>query len=379
MDEKNIDVLKLHKKSDKKFSLILAKPKNRTDISDETWNISKKIVVKKFSDGFLPLYLLDSYKNVALEKLTVNNPSAKPVNAITTLSNELCKILGALCADGHISTKSKPEYLIQIVDADFEALNAFDKWIEKVFGISYKIKKEYSTNSWRIDINNKVIARYFVHIFKFPTGRKSHFIQMPEEIKKSNLSNQKAFLTGIMTFDGAVNLNKNIELITRSRRLHDDVITVLDKLKMNYKNGCRDKNGFWRFHIHKPTKTELRKWLSLFENRTEKRKKIFENINGFNKIPNSEEDVIRTFNKIFPRKNRSLTSLVEFYSCVKELKMASINEIAEKLSVDPDTIRKYRAILKDCGIIYERNINNDNSKIEVIFNDNIDSWKIPKR
>lgn len=219
------DLNKLHRDSDKRLSLILAKPKNKADVLNSVWKKSEMIVVNRFRNEYIPLYFVNS-GNINIEKLVVNNTCGRPINCVTELTEDFAKIIGAMCADGHITTKSNADYIIQLTDYDELAVLAFQKWIENVFGKKYKVKKDRKTNSWRININSKTIGRYLVDIIVFPTGKKSCTIRAPRIIMEGKLNIQKAFVLGALTFDGGVNITGNIEFLTRSENFYNDMVNI---------------------------------------------------------------------------------------------------------------------------------------------------------
>jgi hypothetical protein len=369
---------KLHKNSDRKFSLILAKPKNKADVPKNLWEKSKRIVVNRFREEYVPLYLLNSYK-IKIDKLVVNNTYGRPIKFVTELTEDFAKIIGAICSDGHITTKSKADYIIQLVDSDKTAVIAFQKWIENIFGRKYTVNKDYTSNSWRIDINNKIIGRYLVDVIGLPTNKKSDTVRSPKVIMRSTSDIQKAFCVGALTFDGGIDISGNIEFLTRSKQFYLDIVRILKRLNIDaYYKKTSDKNGFWRFHLCRSS-PEYKKWLQLFEKGTEKWEKIKENVNGFKKIPTSENEVLETFSRVFPSKNRSFVNISDFFNCLKKAGNCNIEELTKKLNIDKTTTNKYRKVLKDCNIIREEHIEGKKYKIEICFNKNIHEWRIPKR
>lgn len=372
------DLHKLHKNSDKRFSLILAKPKNKADIPDNIWEKSEKIVVNRFRREYVPLYLIKSC-DIKIDKLVVNNTCGRPINYVMELTEDFAKIIGAICADGHITTKSKPEYIVQLSDFDKTAVLAFQRWVENTFGKTHRVKKEYTANSWRIDISSKIIGRYLVDIIGLPTGKKSGTIEAPKVVMENNPNIQKAFVIGALTFDGGIDITGNIEFLTCSEHFYKDIVKILENLGVGaHFRETSDQNGFWRFHVRR-SHPEYVNWLQFFENGTEKWEKIRENVNGFKKIPISGNEVLEIFDKIFPSKNRNLVSISDFFDYVKKVGICSIYELAEKLNIDKSTTNKYRKVLKDCNIVREKWVKGKKYKIEISFNENISEWKVSKR
>jgi hypothetical protein len=358
---------------DKKHSLILGKPIG--EINHDIIEQSKSIVIRKYQGQFFPLKMLCNYE---IESYAANNTSARIVKLPKNINAELCKIWGALAADGHITTKSKAEYIIQITDCDLGAINAFQQWFENCFGIKPQIYRYKKCNAWRICVSNKIVGRYLVKILGFPTNKKSNTIRAPDflddEIKK------KSFLIGVLTFDAGVNLSDSIEFSVKNEGLLKDVVFFLKELNIKFTcRGKADKNGFWRLHTWNLTKEELIRWSELFEKGSEKYQKIIDIVCGYKKEPTCLSEAIMVLDKTFPKKNASLTSLKEIFCYIKEHKVVCINELCESLKIEKETTIKYRKILKRCNIIKEEAIKNKKSKIRIIYNDIISSWIIPWR
>ncbi|MFA5888182.1 MAG: hypothetical protein WC852_05740, partial [Candidatus Nanoarchaeia archaeon] len=352
---------------DKKHSLILGKPIG--EINPEIIEQSKGIVIRKYRGQFFPLRMLCNYE---IESYAANNTAARIVKLPKNIDADLCKIWGALTADGHITTKSKAEYIIQITECDLKAINAFQQWFENCFGIKPNVYRYKKCNAWRICVSNKIVGRYLVKILGFPTNKKSNTIRAPDfldnEIKK------KSFLIGVLTFDAGVNLSDSIEFSVKNEGLLKDVVFLLKELNIKFTyNGKADKNGFWRLHTWNLTREELKKWSELFENGSEKHQKILDILYGYKKEPNCLSEAIFALDKTFPKKNASITSLKDIFNYIKEHKIVCINELCESLKIEKETTIKYRKILKRCNIIKEEAIKDKNSKIRIVYNNTISS------
>lgn len=243
--------------------------------------------------------------NKRIELLKVNAPKSKPVKNIRSLNEALCKIAGAIVADGNFTHRvcvdarsldelidvinklkcilpnqkfsikrtstnkfrvvftiapetkdvfkilknsesiivwNKPQ--INITDQDLNALRLLKNNLTKCFGIDVKIRRVNGKNAWKISFENKVIMRFFTKFLKIPIGDKTNCACEPEIIRKSDIKFRMAFVKGVMTFDGSVNKVDATELLVKSKTLRDNVEEIV--LQMGFKvskTGTPDKKG----------------------------------------------------------------------------------------------------------------------------------------
>lgn len=240
---KRIDLFKLHDSKDGSKSLIVAKGKMlRNEIKNIISEIEKtgmkktelvKLLMKKMKISIVtaerlvyldrecesikrkwfPLIFIreiislihsDKYFKIQdkIDLLRIGNSSSKPIKPPKRLSKTLCKIAGAHAADGTLFQKDRCGIYISIVDQHKESVQAFIDWIYVSFGLRFQIKKsKNSKNMWYVSFHNKIIGRYLMNIFDFPSGNKTYSVRIPSIIRDSDNENKKAFVIGYLTFE----------------------------------------------------------------------------------------------------------------------------------------------------------------------------------
>jgi hypothetical protein len=145
----------------------------------------------------------------AIEELTYGAGNThKIVKAPKFLTKNLCKIAGAIIADGHlikhIKKSGSPSYLISIDDEFKDNLDRFCEWMKEEFGTIMQPKYSRKNNYWRVDFGNKIIYRYLNKLLEVPIGKKHEIVKTPSLIKFADLSLKISFLNGLFLFDGGI-------------------------------------------------------------------------------------------------------------------------------------------------------------------------------
>lgn len=301
-----------------------------------------------------------------IKLLKLNNAASKPIKAILTLNETLCKISGAHAADGNLalqlrfSSKNKQklhrvltsaiaclkrqtkiswdksrrywvfqlnlnpsehkllresldiekeiyvslDYKITIRDEYKNSIQIFCNWIKEAFGLSLTPKHCKGKNEWHVIFKNKMVARYFLVFLEFPYSKKSSIVNEPLIIRQSKSDFRKAFAKGVMMFDGSVNLQGQVILMLNSKCLLDSVFNIIttEIPKSCFEYGT-NKRGEHFFRSIKPDKNLGNKLLDYFENDTEKWLRLYGIVNGFGSKVANFEDAINTFNN-FDRKSK---------------------------------------------------------------------------
>jgi len=351
----------------------------------------KRVLTPHKSKGFFPLSRLKKMKNKQkyriiknIDRGVVNNSCGVIVKLPRKLSINLCKIAGALCADGHISRSKKLNkcgYIIELDDKDKNAVEKFGGWTFGEFGYRVKIAK-YESNAWSINFGNKIIGRFLHKILGLQIGEKSAKVTIPKIIKRAGKKYVRAFWLGVLTFDGGVDLSGAIELLVRSKPMIKSFsqFAKSEGLSITTHNSP-DKNGFWRIHISKPSEKDLKKWIKLFEKDSRAWKRVYYMLGEFDGKTTTEETAVKSLYELYPAHNVSKTSIINVFYKIKELKRATNNEIAFSLGIDSDTLRKYRNLLNKANIIRVmeiKKVGSSGHKMIIEYNEDIQTWKIPR-
>ena len=233
---------------------------------------------------YIPLYILKELEELSNIKFQQHvkdlkygtGATKRKTKAVQSLSEEFAAIIGAFIADGHLKERivfwnnRKAIHYELVFREEYESnMRALAKWLNKIFEINIKPKKE--KNHYSIYISNKIIFRYFTNIFGFKSGRKTETVEIPEIFYKSSDKIKKAVAKGILMFDGSVSRKIGyIELYSKSRNLIIGISKLMKELNVNpgYISLNPDKYGRCRIIIRK--KEELNKSLEFFEPETEK-------------------------------------------------------------------------------------------------------------
>lgn len=237
----------------------------------------------------------------------------KTVKAPKTVTKNLCKICGAVVADGHLRhSKYKNgmyDHSIVVRDQFEDNLALLAAWLREEFDIITTPRFLKDQNLWYIDFSNKIIFRYLNFIFKIPHGKKSDIVQMPEIISMCSPDYQRAFMTGVFMFDGGIDHRTGyFDLSTKSRQLQKDTENVLKifGIEPDYIGKDIDKySGVFELRIRKASK--LMKLFELFvEPDTTKWRQLAAHVHGFDDFK-TLSDAIAQLSTIYPRVRDGIT------------------------------------------------------------------------
>lgn len=143
-----------------------------------------------------------------------------------SLTENLCKIAGAIVADGYLGcqiskTNNRQRYVITVDDQYKDNMKKFCKWIYEEFRLKLKLKYNEPNNYWRVDFCDKIVHRVLNRIFAIPSGRKDFKIELPPIIE-NNFAFTMAFLKGYMLFECGVGIKKLYwNISTKSTRMFE--------------------------------------------------------------------------------------------------------------------------------------------------------------
>lgn len=149
-----------------------------------------------------------------------------------TLTNELSFFAAAIIGDGHLK-KSKEQISIEL--SNKKLLQNIQKTCKKLFNRNFNIlpvkPRKDKKPTWHILIDSKAIYNLLNQVFEVPIGKKSHIINIPKVIIKSNKSVKSAFLRGIIATKCGKRQGKNrYGLSTASPQLWLDLIALFQEL-----------------------------------------------------------------------------------------------------------------------------------------------------
>ena len=294
-----------------KSTIVMGTKKELTRYFQNKFNISRSV-----SERFVflmkewhPLILMKelttltntSYLEIQeyIDFLKLNQPPVKIYRAVKELSKDLCKIAGAHAADGTMNKN-----FFSITDGYKSDILAFNKWLKNTFGVEYDMKK-ISDNEWGINFHSSVICTYLREIFNFPSGIKVYGVSEPQIIKNAPINFRKNFALGALTFEAGVGMRNQVELCVFSKAFRDSIAEILSLLKIKFTNMENQSNGYWRLWSNKLSREDAKKWMELFEPKTEKWFKLNDYLCGFQGKVNSFEEASEILNKVYPSKEAS--------------------------------------------------------------------------
>ncbi|MDI6825854.1 MAG: hypothetical protein QMD36_01510 [Candidatus Aenigmarchaeota archaeon] len=146
----------------------------------------------------------------------------------------ICKLCGALAADGTIYKQNKfwnnypvSSYYFEITDEWYDNVLLVSEWVFKLLGRKGSIKPH--KGGFRFRIGSRILVEYLVSLGQ-PYGKKSETVFIPNKIFMMGNDFLLAYITGVLMFDGTVKLDGTIEFSTISKKLRDQIVAVL---KMN--------------------------------------------------------------------------------------------------------------------------------------------------
>ena len=368
---------------------------NKFNISHSTSN--RFIFLKK---EWHPLFLIKEVANLVniphlkiqenIDFLKMNKPPIKVYKAIKELTKDLCKIAGAHTADGTLH-----ENFFRINDGYRSNLFAFNSWIKNVFRIEYPVKK-ISEKEWCIEFHSGIISAYLRKIFGFPSGMKQYNVSEPEIIRNASLDFRKSFALGALTFEAGISMKSQIELCVSSKAFRDSIAEILNLLDIKFTKMQNKSRKYWRLWSNKLSKEEAKKWIGLFEPKTEKWFKLNDYIYGYKGKVNSFEEAVGKLDNIYPLKSSSKISFKDVLFAIKALNETYRYELASYLCKNKNlnsyggkwahSLFPYLNVLKRANIIYVKRKKFGKKKSfgsiirEVyIYNPKIAEWKIPNR
>ncbi|MGD9275541.1 MAG: hypothetical protein PVJ67_00025 [Candidatus Pacearchaeota archaeon] len=233
---------------------------------------------------YIPLYVLceleklskaDFRKHIkSLEYGT--GDSKRKAKAVYNSNEDFASFVGAFIADGHLrfrETKRGKRYEFVFREEYYSNVSALAKWINNVFNINVKPKKE--KNHYSIYISNKIIFRYFTNIFGFSPGRKTETVRIPGIIRESSKKIKIAVIKGILMFDGSV-LRKTgqIDLLSRSKDLILDSSKIIKDLGIGLSHVSKKPDNYKRYRLTIGRQAEIKKAIIFFEKGTRKYRRL---------------------------------------------------------------------------------------------------------
>ncbi len=355
------------------------------------------VLQKLLARSSKPQFLYRKIKENILT-LKVNSASAKPVNAVSVLSKDLAKIVGAFAADGSLSVqfilaaskrqpleklqsdiggiisstkiqrssarkqyylaiqlnkhsknvfnhletfknrnlRTQTHYVIELTEEYEDSVRAFTKWIENVFEIRPSfLNIKRGKRAWRVIFSNKILARYLSEFFGMKSGQKTYDVVEPERIKVSTLDMRRSFARGVLMFDGCVTKGGKIAFSSKSKDLASAIDEIWTKDRIAHGVLSMNKRSEYTISTIIPNRTE--NLLNYFEPSTQKWK-LLRWING--------DKVVKPIIK-----EGGVLSAGKILLLLKEIRSCDIHFLERYFGRSYTSIRYYLNILENHGYI----------------------------
>ena len=269
-------------------------------------------------------------------------------------------------------------YKLEFIDSSKSSIEYLKKIIFNLFGYQIKIKpKPGEGGGYYILFSNKIMGRYLKNIFDFPLGKKSDVVDAPGLIKKAPFAIQKAFIRGLIQFDGSVKRKGTIAFSTNSEKLLNFFLNILKKDRIRGTVWVRKRRKKELGFESSPTK----QWLSYFIEGTLKYQRLYEYIYGFKEMVGSEKKAIKIFDKAFPPSSRSTLAFAELIKKASKLGEFTNYQILNKLNVNYRTLLFMLRILEKARIIKVNRVKMleriEGKRDKITFNSEIKEWRVP--
>lgn len=267
-------------------------------------------------------------------------------------------------------------YKLEFIDFNKSSMDYLKKIIFTLFSYSIKIKSKEIGQGYYVNFSNKVIGRYLKNIFNFPVGKKSDIVDAPKLIKKAPFNIQKAFVRGLIQFDGSVRMNGAIALSTNSKQLLSFFLNIVKRDKLRgivwKRKGRENELGF--------ESRPVKKWLTYFIKGTSKYQRLYEHIYGFTERVESMEKAAKIFDKSFFLNHKSTFSFSTLIETLSRLRELTRYQILDKFETNYRTILITIKILEKAKIVkidrvkmFERFKGRSD---KITFNPNIKEWRV---
>lgn len=273
-------------------------------------------------------------------------------------------------------------YKLEFVDSSKESMEYLRGLLFKLFGYRIKIKSIRTAKGYYAVFSNKVIGRYIKNIFGFPLGKKSNIVDAPNLIKKAPFIIRKAFVRGVIQFDGSVGMKGKVKFSTNSKKLLSFFLKVIKRENIRGR-AWRRKDRKQEFGFESPS---TKQWLTYFIKGTSKHQRLYEHIYGFRGKANSIEQAIKIFEKALPLTSRSFLTFPKLIKTASKLKEFTRYQILNELKKDY-AARDYKSLSTKLDILEKASIIKVNpvkmtdrferKSDKIAFNNKVREWDLP--
>ncbi len=352
----------------------------------------EKSTIKKFiySKEYYPIYLIaelisqlpERKKNKFISEFNESielmkfGVSKTWVKIPKKLSSELAWLCGAIAADGWISRDRFGKERVGIVDQNKNTVLRAKEYFEKLFEYSPHFYKKKDGAYWILIADSKIFAKFFVTFFDFHYGKKSGDVSEPSLIKNSSYSLD--FISGVLCFDGSVELDGTVSLGCNSKVLVDEAKKILCNNGLPVKFSRPEANAYYIRSSSLLSESNIRKWLDLLGGDLEKARRLNYLVNGFSEKIDSESTALKLLENFVGTSRKNNQTLLLIFNIIKQSKSIQKRDLLKQSKVAHATLYKYLFILRKAKIINWKQNNFGKGTVSIYsYNFNIQDWRVP--
>ena len=321
------------------------------------------------------VYFFDEF-NSKTEKLKFG-VSHTWINFPKRINAELAWICGAVAADGWITREKKTRReKMGIVDQNKKTVLKAQKYFKKVFNCRTKFRRDYCEDCWHLIIDSISVTRLFTTFLGFHYGVKAHDICEPQVVKSSEFRTN--FASGVMSFDGSVELDGKISLGVKSKQLAIDVQDILLVGGLSTKIS-RNKQGLYIMKSGSLLNNkDINKWVNFFDVKTEKGYRLYYLTHGFTRVAKGESEAIDSLVKFSRYPKTRPCPIYKIFKILKIKKSVKKQDLQKFAGIGHATLYKYTWLLRKANIVHCDDGYFGRGHFNFYeFNPNVSEWRLP--
>lgn len=163
----------------------------------------------------------------------ISSSRGKPFRLPVVLDENLAYLVAAILCDGHLY---KDSFRVSFEITNEEIIKKFQAKLNTVFSMNYTYsiridKRKNRKKLFKIMFKSKPIVRLLTRLFNIPRGKKSHLIEVPEQVLCGSPEIKKAFLEGVFDTDGG-HRGRGLGLSTASPVFRNQIAIMLEELNL---------------------------------------------------------------------------------------------------------------------------------------------------
>ena len=289
----------------------------------------------------------------------------------------LAWVCGAVAADGWISKEPNSGCeKMGIIDQNKKTVLKAKKIFEEVFNCKVRFSRHNLEDCWILVIDSISVTRFFTTFLGFHYGVKAHDICEPSIVKNSKF--RVDFASGVMSFDGSVELDGKISLGVKSKQLVIDVQDILLVEGLQTKVS-RNKQGLYMLKSGSLLNTlDIKKWIKFFDVKTEKGYRLYYLTHDFTRVIKSESEALDSLVWFSRYPKTRICPIYKIFEILKAKKSVKKQDLQKLTEIGHATLYKYTWLLRKANIVHCDDGYFGRGHFNFYdFNPNISEWRLP--